>query len=171
MTQQLDAAITQSPEVRVQAWLVDFESALAARDIERVVAKFLPDSIWRDLVTFTWNIKTVEGRERIADMLRARLADTDPSGFRTRETPTDDGGGVASAFIEFETAVGRGVVLQPRHQRDRAGALPSRPRRRRVGPRRHRGRCSRHRSRPLDRQRMGARRHSGQQAAHRQRVR
>ncbi len=99
----------QSPEARVQSWLADFESALAARDIDRVVAKFVPDSIWRDLVTFTWNIKTVEGREGIADMLRARLADTDPSGFRTRETPTDDGGGVSSAFIEFETAVGRGV--------------------------------------------------------------
>jgi putative flavoprotein involved in K+ transport len=94
MTQQLDAAIRQSAEARVQAWLVDFESALAARDIDRVVAKFVPESIWRDLVAFTWNIKTVEGREGIADMLRARLADTDPLGFRTRETPTDDGGGV-----------------------------------------------------------------------------
>jgi putative flavoprotein involved in K+ transport len=109
MTQQLDAEIRQSPEARVQAWLVDFESALAARDIDRVVAKFVPESIWRDLVAFTWNIKTVEGHEGIADMLRAQLADTDPSGFRARETPTDDGGGAASAFIEFETAVGRGV--------------------------------------------------------------
>jgi putative flavoprotein involved in K+ transport len=109
MTQQLDAATRQSPEARVQVWLADFESALAARDIDRVVAKFAPEGIWRDLVAFTWNIKTVEGHDGIADMLRARLADTDPSGFRTRETPTDDGGGVASAFIEFETAVGRGV--------------------------------------------------------------
>jgi putative flavoprotein involved in K+ transport len=110
MTRQLDAAaITQSPEARVQAWLTNLESALAARDIDRVVAKFVPDSLWRDLVTFTWNIKTIEGREGIADMLRARLADTDPSGFRAREAPTDDGGGVTSAFIEFETAVGRGV--------------------------------------------------------------
>ncbi|HEY2198671.1 MAG TPA: NAD(P)/FAD-dependent oxidoreductase, partial [Mycobacterium sp.] len=97
------------PEARVQAWLANFESALAARDIDRVVATFVPDSLWRDLVTFTWNIKTIEGREGIADMLRARLADADPSGFRTREAPTDDGGGVTSAFIEFETAVGRGV--------------------------------------------------------------
>jgi len=110
MTQQLDAAaMTQSPEARVRAWLADFESALAARDIDHVVAKFVPDGIWRDLVTFTWNIKTVEGRDGIANMLRARLADTDPSGFRTREIPTDDGGGVTSAFIEFETAIGRSV--------------------------------------------------------------
>jgi putative flavoprotein involved in K+ transport len=109
MTQRLAAAVTQSPEVRVQSWLADFESALAAHDIDRVAAKFAPDSIWRDLVAFTWNIKTVEGRDGIADMLRARLADADPSGFRARETPIDDGGGVTSAFVEFETAVGRGV--------------------------------------------------------------
>ena len=90
MTRQVDAAaITQSPEGRVQAWLADFESALAARDIDNVVAKFVPDSIWRDLVTFSWNIKTVEGRGGITDLLRARLADTDPSGFRIREIPTD----------------------------------------------------------------------------------
>ena len=41
-------------------------------------------------------------------MLTARLADTDPSGFRTREAPGQDGD-IMSAFIEFETAVGRGV--------------------------------------------------------------
>jgi putative flavoprotein involved in K+ transport len=109
MTQRSDAAIVQSPESRVQSWLADFESALAAREIDRVAAKFLPDSIWRDLVAFTWNIKTVEGRDGIADMLRARLADTDPSGFRIRETPANDGDDVVSAFIEFETSVGRAV--------------------------------------------------------------
>ena len=41
-------------------------------------------------------------------MLGERLAGTDPSGFRTWEEPTEDGG-VVAAFIEFETAVGRGV--------------------------------------------------------------
>ena len=48
----------------------------------------------------------------MAQMLTARLTDTDPSGFRTREAPTEDIDGdqiVTSAFIEFETAVGRGV--------------------------------------------------------------
>ncbi len=41
-------------------------------------------------------------------MLGERLAGTEPSGFRTREEATEDGG-VVSAFIEFDTAVGRGV--------------------------------------------------------------
>jgi putative flavoprotein involved in K+ transport len=109
MTQTIDASPAMlSPQERVDAWLADFEAALAARDINRVVGKFAVDSFWRDLIAFTWNIKTVEGRDGTADMLTARLADTDPSGFRTREAPTTDGE-TTSAFIEFETAVGRGV--------------------------------------------------------------
>ncbi|MGH3640452.1 MAG: NAD(P)-binding domain-containing protein, partial [Mycobacterium sp.] len=103
---QATAALT--PQARVEAWLADFEAALAVRDVERAVAKFAVDSVWRDLVSFTWNIKTVEGRDGVADMLDARLAETSPSGFRTREEATADGD-VTSAFIEFETAVGRGT--------------------------------------------------------------
>jgi putative flavoprotein involved in K+ transport len=111
MTQTVDAppVPTRSPQDRIDAWLADFELALATRDIDRVVGKFALGSFWRDLVAFTWNIKTVEGRDGIADMLTERLAPTDPTGFRTREPATDDGDGVVSAFIEFETAVGRGV--------------------------------------------------------------
>ncbi|KUI29905.1 FAD-dependent oxidoreductase [Mycobacterium sp. IS-1742] len=97
-----------TPQQRVDAWLADFEAALAVRDVERVVAKFATDSFWRDLVAFTWNLKTLEGRDGIADMLSSRLAETDPGGFRTRETPTVDGD-VTTAFIEFDTAAGRGV--------------------------------------------------------------
>ncbi|WP_441963687.1 flavin-containing monooxygenase [Mycolicibacterium houstonense] len=112
MTQTTAAPLaTLSPQERVDAWLADFESALADRDIDRVVGKFATDSFWRDLVAFTWNLKTVEGREGIADMLNARLHDTDPTGFRTSETPTEDFDGehvITSAFIEFETATGRG---------------------------------------------------------------
>ena len=103
MTQTLEPTDTVTPQQRVDAWLADFEAALAVRDIERAVQKFATDSFWRDLVAFTWNIKTIEGRDEIADMLHARLASTDPSGFTTRETPTQDGD-VTSAFIEFETA-------------------------------------------------------------------
>ncbi len=97
-----------TPQERVDAWLADFEAALAVRDIDRAVAKFATGSFWRDLIAFTWNIKTIQGREQIADMLGARLAATDPSGFRTSEAPTADGD-VTSAFIAFETAAGRGV--------------------------------------------------------------
>ncbi len=112
MTQIADLPVApsavRSPQERVDAWLAAFETALATRDIERVTGMFAVDGFWRDLVSFTWNLKTLEGRDAIGDMLTARLAATDPSAFGTRETPTDDGDGVVSAFIEFDTAVGRG---------------------------------------------------------------
>ncbi|WP_422742398.1 NAD(P)/FAD-dependent oxidoreductase [Mycobacterium sp. WMMD1722] len=108
MTQTLEPATDLTPQQRVDNWLADFEAALAVRDIDRVVAKFATDSFWRDLVAFTWNLKTLEGRDGIAAMLTARLAETDPARFRTREAPTSEGD-VTTAFIEFETAVGRGV--------------------------------------------------------------
>ncbi|GAA4471275.1 NAD(P)/FAD-dependent oxidoreductase [Rhodococcus olei] len=96
-----------TPQQRVDAWLAAFETALAARDVEAAAGLFATDSFWRDLVAFTWNIKTVEGRDGIADMLWSRLGDTDPSGFRTTEEPTE-ADGVVSAWISFETAAGRG---------------------------------------------------------------
>jgi len=41
MTQTLESpTTTPSPAARVNAWLADFEAALAVRDIDRVVAKF-----------------------------------------------------------------------------------------------------------------------------------
>ncbi len=114
MTQTIDTPAEKAPENaadtaqgRVDAWLADFEAALAARDVERAAAMFAPVSYWRDLIAFTWNIKTVEGRGGVADLLRACLESTDPSGFRTSEPP-EEADGVTSAWIEFETAVGRG---------------------------------------------------------------
>ncbi len=112
MTSTLEPVAERSdgagPQQRVETWLRDFESALAARDIEAAAGMFALDSFWRDLVAFTWNIKTVEGREGVADMLRARLGDTDPRGFHTTEPATEDDG-VITAWIGFETAVGRAV--------------------------------------------------------------
>ncbi|MEV0685710.1 NAD(P)/FAD-dependent oxidoreductase [Nocardia sp. NPDC050378] len=112
MTQTLDPVVDGSdvagPQQRVDAWLTAFEAALAARDVDTAASMFATDSFWRDLIAFTWNIKTVEGRAGVADMLRAQLADTDPSGFHTTETPTE-ADGVISAWIGFETGAGRGV--------------------------------------------------------------
>ncbi|MFL6134836.1 MAG: nuclear transport factor 2 family protein, partial [Nocardioidaceae bacterium] len=112
MTQTIDPATEgtaddSGPQSRVDAWLADFESALQARDVERAAGMFAPDCFWRDLVAFTWNIKTVEGRDGVAEMLRACLDNIDPSGFRTIEPPAE-AGGVTEAWIEFETATGRG---------------------------------------------------------------
>src|SRR3954469_15460891 len=98
---------TDAAQRRVDAWLTDFEAALADRDAERAAGMFATESFWRDLVSFTWNITTVEGRAGVADLLDACLDTTRPSGFHTVE-PAEEADGVTSAWIEFETAVGHG---------------------------------------------------------------
>ncbi|XDA99241.1 NAD(P)/FAD-dependent oxidoreductase [Sulfitobacter sp. LCG007] len=99
-------------ETRVTQFLDDFGAALEAGDIARVTEMFNEDCYWRDLVSFTWNIKTVEGRDAVADMLRHQLAATRPTGWRIAEgeDPTEDGG-VITAWISFETAAARGYGL------------------------------------------------------------
>ncbi|MGO3327168.1 NAD(P)-binding domain-containing protein [Gordonia sp. (in: high G+C Gram-positive bacteria)] len=106
-TMQDRTDVTRTAGQRVQAWLERFNDALAAGDPYAVAALFVDDSYWRDLVAFTWNLKTVEGRAQIAEMLAERLGDTQPRGFMASEEPID-ADGVAEAFIEFETATGRG---------------------------------------------------------------
>ncbi|MYW89464.1 NAD(P)/FAD-dependent oxidoreductase [Amycolatopsis rubida] len=107
MTQTVDRpARAGTPQARAEDWLARFEAALAARDIEAASALFAVDSYWRDLVSFTWNLKTVEGRDGVASLLGGCLEATGPSGFRTTE-PATEADGVTEAWIEFETAAGR----------------------------------------------------------------
>lgn len=107
MTQTVDrTAATDTPQARVDAWLNRFETALVARDAEAAAALFAVDSYWRDLVSFTWTIKTVEGRDGVTGLLEATLDRIGPSGFRTTEPPTE-ADGVTEAWLEFETASGR----------------------------------------------------------------
>ncbi|NLG45451.1 NAD(P)/FAD-dependent oxidoreductase [Gordonia sp. (in: high G+C Gram-positive bacteria)] len=113
MTQTIDRPASvgeQTPNGRVDAWLERFNAALASGDPAAVADLFVADSYWRDLVAFTWNLKTVEGREEIIAMLSARQRETGAGGFARTEDASEDAG-VAAAFIDFETAVGRGDGL------------------------------------------------------------
>ncbi|MDT5153416.1 MAG: putative flavoprotein involved in transport, partial [Mycobacterium sp.] len=47
-TIEKQATAAPTPQARVEAWLADFEAALAVRDVARVVEKFAVDSFWRD---------------------------------------------------------------------------------------------------------------------------
>ena len=89
-----------------------FGAALASGDVAGVTALFVTDCYWRDLVTFTWNIKTMEGQAAVADMLGATLARTAPSGWRVAESEVASAdGNLLTAWISFETAVARGYGL------------------------------------------------------------
>jgi putative flavoprotein involved in K+ transport len=93
-----------------QAWFADFERALTAGDIDAAADMFCEVSYWRDLVSFTWNITTVEGRDGVRDLLQNTLANTRPYNFQLSE-PATTADGVTDAWFTFETAVGRGSGL------------------------------------------------------------
>ncbi len=101
-----------TPQARVTQVLDRLGSALEAGDIDAAVALFQDDCYWRDLVTFTWNIKTVEGKAAVRDMLESQLARIKPGDFRLDpvEGAAEEGDAVAGWF-SFETAVARGYGL------------------------------------------------------------
>jgi putative flavoprotein involved in K+ transport len=96
-----------SASERATNWLNQLEEALTGNDIEVATALFAYECYWRDLVSFTWNIKTCEGREQIADMLRVTLSDVKPSHWKISEEATGDEA-LTEAWFTFETAVARG---------------------------------------------------------------
>ncbi|WP_305986541.1 NAD(P)/FAD-dependent oxidoreductase [Roseibium sp. MMSF_3544] len=93
---------------QTETFLKSFGGALEAGDIDKAVELFQDDCYWRDLVAFTWNLKTVEGKDQVRDMLTSQLAATAPSNWTIAEgeVPTEEGG-VITAWIQFETAVAR----------------------------------------------------------------
>jgi len=96
------------PTSEAARWLADFGGALSRGDIEATTAKFATECCWRDLVAFTWNIKTMEGKAEIASMLAATLSHVTPAGWQVQsETTAADG--TTEAWIVFETAAARGI--------------------------------------------------------------
>jgi len=95
-----------------QEFLDTFGAALEKGDSAAAREMFTEDCYWRDLVSFTWNIKTMEGRDQVADMLKSQLSRTQPTGWSIAEgeVATEDGG-VITAWISFETGVARGYGL------------------------------------------------------------
>lgn len=91
----------------LDAWLQHFDDALARGDVEAASGLFAPTCFWRDLVAFTWNIKTMEGRDDVAAMLRACLGGVKPHGWE-RDGQASEQNGIVEGWITFETAVARG---------------------------------------------------------------
>ncbi|MGS4991434.1 NAD(P)/FAD-dependent oxidoreductase [Roseibium sp. RP-7] len=87
-----------------ETFLNTFGKALEDGKIDAATDMFLDDCYWRDLIAFTWNIKTVEGKDQVRDMLEKQLASTGPSNWRIAEgeIPTKEGD-VVTAWIQFDT--------------------------------------------------------------------
>src|ERR1700704_5057569 len=63
-------------------WIEDFGTALAQSDCATAAALIHPDGHWRDVLAFTWHLKTFNGVEQIKIALQSTLSATRPTGFR-----------------------------------------------------------------------------------------
>jgi putative flavoprotein involved in K+ transport len=99
--------MTETASQQAQDWLTQFDAALQAQDLPAVRALFADECYWRDLVSFTWNVKTSEGHDGIEAMLKATLPHVKPSHWLL-EGEASEAGGVVDGWFTFETAVARG---------------------------------------------------------------
>jgi putative flavoprotein involved in K+ transport len=90
-----------------KTWLESFAAALSRRDPRAAGGLFTPECYWRDLLAFTWDIRTHEGRGEIERMLGDRLAAVSPRSFSVWDAPTADP--ASELWFNFETWAGRAV--------------------------------------------------------------
>ena len=94
-------------------WLARFEHALHAADERALLELFQPDSHWRDVLAFGWQIQTLSGASTVVRHLIALDARARATGFRTdpqRTAPrhaTRAGTKCVEALFRFDTAVGQ----------------------------------------------------------------
>jgi putative flavoprotein involved in K+ transport len=101
------AEVMNHPTQEVTAWLESFEAALSAGNVAKVLDLFDDDSYWRDLVSFTWNITTAEGKPQIKAMLQSTLTQAKPTHWQIEGEATE-AGGITDGWFTFETAVAKG---------------------------------------------------------------
>ena len=92
---------------QVSEWLSNFGTALDRADFDAAARMFEEESYWRDLLSLTWNIKTLEGKENIKAMLEATVPEAKPGQWRIEGNATSDTD-VISGWLTFETAISRG---------------------------------------------------------------
>lgn len=93
----------------IEKWLQKFGKCLERSDIDGAAKLFDDECYWRDLVAFTWTLKTFEGRGEISAMLSATLGATAPGDFLPLAEPAENDDGVVEGWFAFETALGRGT--------------------------------------------------------------
>ncbi|MBI3196581.1 MAG: NAD(P)/FAD-dependent oxidoreductase [Rhodospirillales bacterium] len=107
-----------SAKAAAESWLGDFAAALASGDALRLAALFARECYWRDILAFTWDLRTISGAAAIAGRLMLATAPMAPRGLklaagRTPPRPVKRAGTDAiEAIFTFETKIGpcNGVV-------------------------------------------------------------
>lgn len=119
MTATLDtnpgpSADAASPTEIARKWLGDFDAAMRAGDAAAAAALVLPQGWWRDLLAYTWDLRSAQGTEAVAAQLARTMGDTDASAFILADDPApelqqpDPDTAWVQAFFTFETRLARG---------------------------------------------------------------
>lgn len=95
-----------SPSSQAETWLKAFADALERRDAAGAAELFAEHCFWRDLLAFTWNIRTAEGRGPVRATLQAALKNIEPSEWKLTGDASASEKGV-EAWFTFETAAAR----------------------------------------------------------------
>lgn len=136
MNSAIGAAVTMSasPDSKVaglvNTWLEAFNAAVARPNANELGALFLEDSHWREILSLSWELTTTSGRGAIANALaealprfQARNFSVDPERCAPRAIERA-GVPVIEAFLQFETAIGRGAGLLRMRRDGKADAAP-----------------------------------------------
>lgn len=78
--------VVSAAQSQTAAWLSKLEECLARGDAKAAGALFADECYWRDLVSLTWNIRTMEGRGEIVAMLERQLPTTGPRNIKAAGT-------------------------------------------------------------------------------------
>ncbi|MDH2050821.1 NAD(P)/FAD-dependent oxidoreductase [Achromobacter marplatensis] len=100
---------TDPANAALDAVLARLNTALGNKEIDAVAGLFQDECYWRDLVLFSWNLRTLEGRDQIREMLTQQLSQVEPVRFTRdeREAVSDDGG-LLQAWLHIDTNLARG---------------------------------------------------------------
>jgi putative flavoprotein involved in K+ transport len=105
---------TDATAAMTEAWLAQFNEALAAGNAARLKPLFQPDSYWRDVLVLTWTFTTLCGTDEIVPAFAALAREAQFANVRIapdRAPPRQvmrAGTSAIEAIIIFETAQGRG---------------------------------------------------------------
>ncbi|SDT07921.1 NAD(P)/FAD-dependent oxidoreductase [Pseudomonas granadensis] len=102
----IDAPL-QTPTAQLAAWIETLGERLAQRSVDATLELFADECYWRDLLLFSWNLVTLEGKPAIRDLLETRLEQTQPQQWKLdgEATLTD---GVLEGWMSLETEAARG---------------------------------------------------------------
>lgn len=107
---------SESPFQIAQAYLTKLETVLKSNDVAALSTVMHTDSWWRDMFTFSWDMRTIHGLEKLSAYFSENLSATGASSFKLRETgkfapsissPIEGLEWLESMF-DFETKVGHG---------------------------------------------------------------